>query len=84
MSLDQDTLIATYQQRLKGADISALEAGPVQNLASGGTSALFHIAMQLAELNQNVKALTEAIQSQQPPAPATPAKDEPTAPPVKS
>jgi hypothetical protein len=83
MALDQETLIKTYQQRLQGADISAMQGGPVQNLASGGTSALFHIAMQLARLNQNVEALTEAIQSQQPAAPAQPAKADPT-PPAKS
>jgi hypothetical protein len=39
--------------------------------------------MQLARLNQNVEALTEAIQSQQPAAPAQPAKADPT-PPAKS
>ena len=89
MPLDQDALIESYQQRVKGSDLSALQAGPAQNLAVGATTALFHIAMQLGQLNQNVQALTAAIQSTPPAAKATgaPAAAEPEKvpePPAKS
>jgi hypothetical protein len=82
--LDEAANIAFYQQRLKGCDLSALQAGPSQDLASGATSALFYIAMELAQSNLNIQALTAAIEKQQTTVTATSSKSTPAAPPAKS
>jgi len=58
--MDYDSLIASYQQRAKIADQVAVGAGASHELGLGATSALFHIAMQLAQLNKNLEALTAA------------------------
>ncbi len=78
--MDYDTLIAEFQQRLKGTDLSALQAGPSQNLAVGATTALFHVAMQLAQFNKNF----EAFMAQNAKASPAPAPAEPTEPAAKS
>jgi hypothetical protein len=81
--LDQAELIAFFQQRLKGCDLSAAQGGPSQDLASGATSALFYIAMELAQLNLNTEALTAAIEKQQTTVTATSSKSTPTPAPAE-
>ena len=59
--MDYDALIAQLENQIRGFNTTALQAGPQQVLASGATVALLQIAIQLAELNKNLVALTAAL-----------------------
>jgi hypothetical protein len=68
--MDYDAIIAELQANLKSTAILAKTSGPVQQMSTGATAALFHIAIQLAQLNKNLEAARAAAAA----TPAAPAK----------